>query len=126
MKYLFLCLTVLLSMSFSNIDETINDEVHKVSWYGGKFHGRKTASGEVYNKWAYTCAATKKYKLGTYLKVTNIKNNKSVVVKVNDRGAFAKYGRTLDLSRAAFNSIGNLNTGVIKVTIEKVNKKLAQ
>lgn len=125
MKYLFLCLSLIFSLSFTTINEP-TDEIHKVSWYGGIFHGRKTASGEIYDKWGYTCAATKRYKLGTYLKVTNIKNNKSVIVKVNDRGAFAKYGRTLDLSRAAFDSIGNLDTGVLKVKIKKVDKKLAQ
>ncbi len=97
-------------------------KTHKVSWYGGKFHGRKTASGEIYNQNKLTCAATKTYKLGTYLKVTNIENNKSVVVKVNDRGGFKKYGRTLDLSRQAFKNIAKLSKGVIKVRIEKVNK----
>lgn len=59
---------------------------YKVSWYGGKHDGRRTASGEIFNKNNYTCAATNAYKFGQRLEVTNISNNKSVIVKVNDRG----------------------------------------
>lgn len=90
--------------------------VHKASWYGGFFHGRKTASGEVYNKWAMT-AASNSHKMGTKLKVTNVSNGKSVIVKVNDTGGFAKYGRTLDLSQGAFQKIAPLSQGIVKVTI---------
>ena len=90
------------------------------SWYGGKFHGRTTASGEKFNKWAMT-AASNSHKMGTKLLVTNKANGKSVVVKVNDTGGFKKYGRTLDLSRGAFAKIANINKGLIEVTIKKVN-----
>ena len=93
--------------------------VHTVSWYGGKFHGRLTASGEVYNKYALTCASNS-HKMGTKLKVTNIKNGKSVIVRVNDTGGFGKYGRTLDLSMASFAKLSDLNKGIIKVKIETV------
>lgn len=89
------------------------------SWYGGKFHGRTTASGEKFNKWAMT-AASNSHKMGTKLLVTNKANGKSVVVKVNDTGGFKKYGRTLDLSRGAFAKIANINKGVIKVTIKPI------
>ena len=73
------------------------------SWYGGKFHGRTTASGERYNMNALT-AAHKTLPFGTKVKVTNKKNGKSVVVKINDRGPFIK-GRVIDLSRAAHQKI---------------------
>jgi rare lipoprotein A len=90
------------------------------SYYGGKFHGRTTASGEIFNKWAMTTASNS-HKMGTKLLVTNKDNGKSVVVKVNDTGGFKKYGRTLDLSRGAFSKIANINKGVINVSIKKVN-----
>ena len=87
-----------------------------VSWYGGKFHGRKTASGERYDKDELT-AAHKSLPFGTKVKVTNIRNGKSVVVEINDRGPYAK-SRVLDLSQAAFSEIGHTNTGVMQVEYE--------
>lgn len=88
----------------------------KSSYYGEKFHGRKTASGEIFNKWAYTCAH-KKLPFDTKVKVTNLKNQKTVVVRVNDRGPFVK-GRIIDLSFAAAKKIGMVKDGVAKVKIE--------
>lgn len=73
------------------------------SWYGSKFHGRTTASGERYNMNALT-AAHKSLPFGTKVKVTNQKNGKSVVVTINDRGPFVK-GRAIDLSKAAHKKI---------------------
>lgn len=87
-----------------------------VSWYGDKFHGRKTASGEKYDKDELT-AAHKSLPFGTKVKVTNIRNGKSVVVEINDRGPYAK-SRVLDLSQAAFSEIGHTNTGVMQVEYE--------
>lgn len=87
------------------------------SWYGGQFHGRTTASGETFNKWAMTTASNS-HKMGTKLKVTNLDNQKSVVVRVSDTGGFSKYGRTLDLSRGAFAKIANVDKGLIKVKIK--------
>lgn len=85
------------------------------SWYGPGFHGRKTASGEVYDMHAMT-AAHKRLPLGTKVKVTNLDNGKSVVVRINDRGPF--YGnRILDLSKAAAGKIGAIEKGVAKVSI---------
>ncbi|MDD5448349.1 MAG: septal ring lytic transglycosylase RlpA family protein [Actinomycetota bacterium] len=72
------------------------------SWYGNQFHGRRTASGEVFDQYAFTCAH-KTLPFGTWLRVTF--NGRSVVVKVNDRGPFVK-GRILDLSRGAAEAIG--------------------
>ena len=90
-----------------------------VSWYGGVFHGRLTASGEKYNQNDMTCASNS-HKIGTKLLVTNPKTNKSVVVRVNDTGGFSKYGRTLDLSKGAFSKIAPLSRGTAKVTIKKL------
>jgi len=90
------------------------------SWYGKAFHGKKTASGEIFNMYAYT-AAHKTLPLGTILKVTNPDNGKSVIVKVNDRGPFVK-GRDLDLSYAAAKKIGLLSKGVGMVYVEILNR----
>lgn len=92
-----------------------------VSWYGGKFHGRKTASGDMYDKHELT-AAHKSLPFGTKVKVTNIRNGKSVVVEINDRGPYAK-SRVLDLSQAAFNEIGHTNTGVMQVEYEIIKSE---
>ena len=86
------------------------------SWYGGKFHGRKTASGERYNKNALT-AAHKSLPFGTKVRVTNQANGKSVVVRINDRGPYSGR-RVIDLSRAAATAVGMLKAGVAKVKIE--------
>lgn len=92
--------------------------VGKASWYGEQFHGNLTANGEVYDMNAMT-AAHKHYPFGTRLEVTNLKNNKSVVVRINDRGPFVA-GRDLDLSRAAFDKIGNLGSGTIDIKIKEL------
>lgn len=87
------------------------------SWYGKPFHGRRTASGEVYNMYAMT-AAHKHLPFGTRLHVTNQKNGRAVVVTVNDRGPFVR-GRHLDLSYASAKKIGLLPEGVgwVKVKV---------
>ena len=91
------------------------------SYYGDDFHGRKTASGETYNKWDLTCAH-KEFKFGTKLKVTNLKNKKSVIVRVNDRGPFVKK-RIIDLSYAAADKIDMISDGVVKVKIEVIRDR---
>lgn len=93
--------------------------ISKASFYSGEFHGKRTASGEIFDKNKLTCASTTRYKFGTILKVTNIANNKHVFVKVNDRGNFKQYGREIDLSEYAFTKISSKNVGVIKVKIEE-------
>ena len=80
------------------------------SWYGEKFHGRPTSSGERYDMYGMTCAH-KTLKFGTKLRVTNPDNNKSVKVTVNDRGPFIR-GRDLDLSYGAARKIGLTDKGV--------------
>ena len=108
MKALMLCLLLLTSIS-------VNAEV--ASWYN--LDGRKTASGEVFRTHSLTCASNT-HKIGTYLKVTNVANDKSVVCKVNDTGGFSKYGRTLDLSKGAFSKIAHLSRGTVNVTIKRL------
>ncbi len=91
----------------------------KASWYGDKFHGKQTASGDKYDMNEYT-AAHKTLPFGTKVKITNQRNGKSVIVEVNDRGPFVK-SRQFDLSKAAFESIGNPDRGVISIDYEVVN-----
>lgn len=92
------------------------------SWYGPKFNGRPTASGERFDMYAMTCAH-KKMPFGTRLRVTNPDNNRSVVVKVNDRGPFIR-GRDLDLSYGAAKKIGLVKKGVGKVMIERLGRDM--
>jgi len=93
-------------------------ESGKASYYALKFHSKKTASGELYDN-AKKTAAHKTLPFGTKIRVTNIKNHKSVVVKINDRGPFVT-GRIVDLSGSAFSSIANLDVGIIEVKIEVI------
>ncbi|HUI71144.1 MAG TPA: septal ring lytic transglycosylase RlpA family protein [Spirochaetia bacterium] len=88
------------------------------SWYGGKFHGRMTSSGEVFDTNQMT-AAHKTLPFGTIVKVTNLENGKSALVKINDRGPFVG-GRIIDLSRAAAAAIGMVDTGVAHVSLQIV------
>lgn len=86
------------------------------SYYSTGFNGKLTASGEVFNKNAFT-AAHREFPFGTILRVTNLNNNESVEVTVNDRGPFKK-GRIIDLSEAAARAIGMIQTGTAEVRLE--------
>ncbi len=88
------------------------------SWYGPGYHGRHTASGEVYDMHGLT-AAHKTLPFGTRLKVTHVHNQRSVVVKINDRGPFIR-GRDLDLSYGAAQALGMVDEGVSKVRVERL------
>ena len=88
------------------------------SWYGRKFHGRKTASGEIYDMFAMT-AAHKTYPIPSYARVTNVKTGQSVVVRVNDRGPFLS-NRIIDLSFAAATRIGIAGPGSGLVEVERI------
>ena len=90
----------------------------KASWYGPKFHGKYTANGEVYDQMALT-AAHKYLSFGTLLKITNPKNGKSVIVRINDRGPYIE-GRELDLSKGAAIELGILEKGVARVKVQEV------
>lgn len=91
------------------------EETGVASWYGKDFHNRNTASGEKFNMYDFT-AAHRTLPMPTYISVVNLDNNKSVVVKVNDRGPFSK-GRILDLSYAAAEKLDMLDAGTAKVRI---------
>lgn len=93
----------------------LNIYSNTASFYHDKFNGRRTASGEIFNQNKLTCASNI-YTFGTKLKVTNLSNNKSVIVKVNDTGKL--HGRTIDLSKKAFKTISKLEKGIIKIKIK--------
>ena len=88
------------------------------SWYGGQFHGRKTANGERFNMNGLT-AAHRSLPFGTKVRVTNQKNGKSVVVRINDRGPFVR-GRVIDLTPAGARAIGF--SGLAPVSLSVVSK----
>ena len=98
--------------------EYVNRGTMKASWYGPKFHGKLTANGEIYDQMALT-AAHKSLKFGTLLKVTNPKNGKSVIVRINDRGPYVG-DRELDLSKGSAMKLGLIKKGVARVKIEEV------
>lgn len=90
----------------------------KASYYGNKFHGRRTSDGSRYHKDSLTCAH-RTLPFGTLLKVRNQKNGREVVVKVTDRGPFGP-GRIVDLSMAAAREIGMVQQGVVPVEVTRV------
>ncbi len=90
------------------------------SWYGGYFHGRTAADGSIYNMYKFT-AAHKSLPFGSVVKVTNLRNNNSCIVKITDRGPFIE-GRIIDLSKIAAEEIGMLGSGISRVEIEVLGK----
>lgn len=91
----------------------------KASYYHNKFNGRRTANGEVFNNKNMT-AAHRTLPMGTYVLVTNLRNNRKVVVRINDRGPYIQ-PRIIDLSRAAAAEIGMINSGIAHVKVEKLH-----
>lgn len=134
MEKLFrILLIVLLSLSFatlhaqhakkykkSNKKEIASNKIiiryGLASYYANKFHGRKTANGETYKHEVFS-AACNAFPLNTWLKVTNLKNNRSVIVRINDR-LHAKNKRLLDLSKYAAEKLGYVSRGVARVKVE--------
>lgn len=122
-KYCSIVLMLILAGMFSsscssakNVSGVTYKKNAHASYYADKFNGRKTASGEIFSNNKLT-AAHRKLSFGTMLKVTNLANNESVVVKVTDRGPFVR-GREIDLSRRAFMQISdNKNHGALRVII---------
>ena len=88
------------------------------SYYGRKFHKKRTANGEIFNMYKVS-AAHKTYPLGTKVKVTNLENGKSIKLTINDRGPYVK-GRIIDLSYKAARKIGFVNQGTTKVRIDVI------
>lgn len=96
-------------------------EKGKASWYGKKFHGHLTSNGETYDMYSMS-AAHKNLPIPSYVKVTNVDNGKTAIVRVNDRGPFHE-GRIIDLSYAAATKLGVVQTGVANVEIEFIETK---
>jgi rare lipoprotein A len=105
----------------ASLIDYIDKGTMRASWYGPKFHGRKTANGELFDQMAYT-AAHKRLRFGTLLRITNPRNHKSVVVRINDRGPYIP-GRQLDLSKAAAMDLGMIKRGVLKLKVEEITLK---
>lgn len=119
-QILFLCLFVLLQFSgcgkrLGHVSST-SPKLGFASWYGDDFHGRKTASGETYDMHAFT-AAHRHASFGTMVRVTHLKNGRTVVVRINDRGPFVR-GRIIDLSFAAAKELDLIQTGTAKVRLD--------
>ena len=91
-------------------------ESGRASWYGGKFHGRKTASGERFDERKLT-AAHRSLPFGTRVRVTNLNNGKQVVVRINDRGPWGMR-KIIDVSEAAARKLGMIRAGVVPVKVE--------
>ncbi|MEO5890045.1 MAG: septal ring lytic transglycosylase RlpA family protein [Ferruginibacter sp.] len=123
---LFFC-----TASFSQKKHSFKPKVSKLSgkkviygtasFYANKFNGRHTASGEIFTQSKLTCACNV-LPFGTWIRVTNLRNNKSVIVKVNDR-LHAKSRRLIDLSKAASKKISATAPGLLKVKVEVLGKK---
>jgi rare lipoprotein A len=96
------------------------EEKGNASWYGKKFHGRKTSNGETYNMYAMT-AAHKTLPMGTWVKVYNLDNHKEVTLRVNDRGPFVT-GRIIDLSYTGAKKIGMVGPGTARVRVTALGK----
>ena len=118
------------SVAFAQTEEDITDSaavrkdnvLHGVaSYYSDKFNGRKTANGEIFDQNKFT-AACNKLPLGTRIKVTNLKNGQSVIVRVNDR-LHPKMNRIVDLSKAAAKKISIISRGIARVRVEVLDKK---
>ena len=101
------------------IDPNGYDETGTASYYGAKHHGKKTASGEPFNQHALT-AAHRRLPFGTRVQVTNLSNDRSVVVRINDRGPHIR-GRLIDLSRQAAEQLGMLRSGIARVRVQALS-----
>ncbi|MGB5771260.1 MAG: septal ring lytic transglycosylase RlpA family protein, partial [Crocosphaera sp.] len=104
------------SSGLASVQSVTSRRKGMASWYGPGFHGRLTANGERYNQNGIT-AAHKTLPFGTKVRVTNLRNGRSVIVRINDRGPYA-HGRVIDLSKGAANLIGLISSGVAPVQLE--------
>ena len=101
------------------IDPHGYDKTGVASYYGAKHHGKRTASGERFNQHGLT-AAHRQLPFGTRVKVTNLNNDKSCVVRINDRGPHTR-GRLIDVSREAAEQLGMLRSGTAKVRVQALD-----
>ena len=112
------------SRSKANTESSMSTEVGLASWYGHPYHGRQAANGEIYDMEKLT-AAHKTLPFGTWVRVTNLSNNKTVEVRITDRGPFIA-GRIIDLSHAAAREVELIGPGVAQVRIDIVNAPAIQ
>ncbi|MEI7787533.1 MAG: septal ring lytic transglycosylase RlpA family protein [Chlorobiaceae bacterium] len=113
----------------SSTTETASDKTNelllisegKASYYANQFHGKKTANGETFNMHKLT-AAHPSLPFGTWVRVTNLNNDKDVIVRINDRGPFIK-GRIIDLSNDAAKEIGIMHSGTVRVKLEALKSE---
>lgn len=115
MKKLFLVAALVLTLIAPAFADYVYKSTAVASYYADKFHGRKTSNGEIFNMYALT-AAHKTLPFNTKVKVTNLTNGKSVIVRINDRGPFVK-GREIDLSKAAASKLDMIKSGTAKVKL---------
>ncbi|WP_372761969.1 septal ring lytic transglycosylase RlpA family protein [Pseudoalteromonas sp.] len=115
------CLILAACSSSSRVEPSTaaHTQVGKASFYADKYHGRTTASGKRFSQHAAT-AAHLTFAFGTKVTVTNLANNKSVVVTINDRGPYVR-GRIIDLSKGMFKKIADPKVGVIDVSLTVLN-----
>ena len=104
--------------SYNSEEEKTLYQTGVASFYGGKWHGKRTANGEIFDTHSLT-AAHKTLPFNTKVKVTNLSNGKSVIVRINNRGPYSK-GRVIDLITAAFSAIENTSKGITKVQLQIV------
>ena len=109
-------LSLLAGCASHDIDPRGYDQTGTASYYGARHHGKRTASGEPFDQHGLT-AAHRQLPFGTRVLVTNLSNNKSVVVRINDRGPHTR-GRLIDLSRKAAQQLDMLSTGTAKVRVQ--------
>lgn len=102
------------------IDPHGYDEKGNASYYGARHHGKHTASGERFNQHALT-AAHRRLPFGTQVLVTNLNNNRKVVLRINDRGPHSR-GRLIDVSREAAEQLGMLGSGTAQVRVQSLSK----
>ena len=115
-KILFISIIALLFLFLLTGFKSAREDTTLISWYGKTHQGKKTASGEIFdmNKWT---AAHKTLKFGTKVKFINLKNNRWVIVTINDRGPYIK-NRDFDLSKSAFEELASTKEGIIRVKYE--------
>ncbi len=121
MSKIFISATAILFLllPLSAFSDEVYPQYGNASWYGKSLHGKKTASGELFDKHSFT-GAHKSLPFGTLVRVKNLRNGKEVIITVNDRGPFVR-GRVIDISRAAANIIGIISRGVTRVRVDIIS-----
>ena len=115
-KKTLLLLLLLLNLTTPTYAKNKRVQIGKGSWYGKRFQGKRTANGERYNMYSYT-AAHRTFPFNSMVKVTNLKNGRSIIVRINDRGPYHR-GRIIDLSYLAAKKLGYAKRGVAKLKIK--------